>query len=94
MTVSIRTCIGCRQRDAAGEMVRLSVHRHIDRIDARVGVAGAERSGRGASIHARPPCLEKGLRPDVLARAFKQRVTLADAADLLQLIITASRRKR
>ena len=90
MTVSIRTCIGCRQRDAAGEMVRLSVHR----TDARVGVVGGERSGRGASIHARPPCLEKGLRPDVLARAFKQRVTLADAADLLQLIITASRRKR
>ena len=25
MTVSIRTCIGCRQRDAAGDMVRLSV---------------------------------------------------------------------
>lgn len=94
MTVSIRTCIGCRQRDAAADMVRLSVHRHIDRMDARVAVAGAERSGRGASIHARPACLEKGLRPDVLARAFKQRVTLADAADLLQLIITASRRKR
>ena len=88
MTVSIRTCIGCRQRDTAADMVRLSI------ADARVAVAGAERSGRGASIHARPACLEKGLRPDVLARAFKQRVTLADAADLLQLIITASRRKR
>lgn len=90
MTASIRTCIGCRQRDAAAELVRLSVRR----IDGRVAVAGASRSGRGASIHPRPACLETGLRPDVLARAFKQRVTLADAADLLQLIITASRRKR
>ena len=90
MTVSIRTCIGCRQRDAAADLVRLSV----GRLDGRVAVAGGQRSGRGASIHARPACLEKGLRPDVLARAFKQRVTLAVAADLLQLIITASRRKR
>jgi uncharacterized protein len=90
MTASIRTCIGCRQRDAAADMVRL----WADGIDGRIAVAEARRSGRGASIHARPACLEKGLRPDVLARAFKRRVTLTDAADLLQLIITASRRKR
>jgi len=85
---SIRTCIGCRQRDAAADMVRLSV------TDGRVGVADASRSGRGASLHARPACMENGLRPDVLSRAFKQRVTIADAADLLQRITIASRRKR
>ena len=88
MTVSIRTCIGCRQRDAAADLVRLSVS------DGRVAVAGGPPSGRGASIHARPACLETGLRPEVLARAFKRRVTLADAADLTRLIMTASRRKR
>jgi uncharacterized protein len=90
MTVSIRTCIGCRQRDAAADLVRLSV----GPMDGRIAIVGPQRSGRGASIHARPACLERGLRPDVLARAFKQRVLPADAADLLQLIITASRRKR
>ena len=91
MIASIRTCIGCRQRGAAADMVRLAVS---DGRVAVAGAAGANRSGRGASIHARPACLETGLRPDVLARAFKQRVALADAAELLQLIVTASRRKR
>jgi predicted RNA-binding protein YlxR (DUF448 family) len=87
MSAPIRTCIGCRRKDAAGEMVRLGV------ADGRVLVAGGSRSGRGASIHARPACLETGLRPDVLARAFKQRVTIHDAAQLLNQI-TTSRRKR
>ena len=87
MTSSVRTCIGCRRQDAAAEMVRLCV------TDGRVAVAGPGRSGRGASIHGRPACLETGLRQDVLSRAFKQRVTVGDAAELLQQI-TTSRRKR
>ena len=57
--------------------------------DGEIVVAGAARTGRGASLHARPGCLEKGLRPDVLAR-----VTVADAAELLQRITVASGRKR
>jgi predicted RNA-binding protein YlxR (DUF448 family) len=87
MAAPVRTCIGCRRQDAAVEMVRLSV------ADGRVGLADGARSGRGASIHPRPACLESGLRLDVLSRAFKQRVTIPDAAELLQLI-TTSRRKR
>ena len=88
MTASIRTCIGCRQRDAAAEMVRLALE------DGEVVLAVKVRTGRGASLHPRPGCLEKGLRPDVLARAFKRRVTVRDATELLQRITIASRRKR
>ena len=94
MTVPTRTCIGCRRRDAAVELVRLSV------TNGQVGVAGSRgakresRTGRGASVHPRPGCLETGLRMDVLARAFKQRVTVANATELLQRITIASRRKR
>ena len=88
MTVPTRTCIGCRRRDAAVELVRLAV------TDGQVVVADRLRSGRGASVHPRPACLETGLRTDVLARAFKQRVTVADATELLQRITIASRRKR
>jgi hypothetical protein len=91
MTAPTRTCIGCRRRDSAVELVRLSV------TDGQVGVAGGPRelrAGRGASVHPRPGCLETGLRMDVLARAFKQRVTVADATELLQRITIASRRKR
>jgi predicted RNA-binding protein YlxR (DUF448 family) len=85
-----RTCIGCRQRDAAAEMVRIWLRQE----DGEIVVAGASRTGRGASLHARPGCLEKGLRPDVLARAFKRRVTVRDATELLQRITVASGRKR
>jgi predicted RNA-binding protein YlxR (DUF448 family) len=87
MSDSIRTCIGCRRQDAAAEMVRLRIS------DGRVVVATPVHAGRGASIHVRPACLETGLRLDALARAFKQRVTVQDAAELLQQI-TTSRRKR
>jgi predicted RNA-binding protein YlxR (DUF448 family) len=62
-------------------------------LDGEVVVAGA-RTGRGASLHARPGCVETGLRPDVLSRAFKRRVTVADATELLRQITIASRRKR
>jgi predicted RNA-binding protein YlxR (DUF448 family) len=86
MAVPIRTCIGCRQRDAAAEMVRLRV------ADGRLVMAEGGQSGRGASLHPRPSCLETGLRPDVLGRAFKQRVTIPDAAKLFQQITTTLRR--
>jgi uncharacterized protein len=88
MSGPIRTCIGCRQADSAGELVRLSL------VEGRVVVAGRSRSGRGASLHPRPACLESGLRADVLARAFKQRVSIEDAAELLKEITSELHRKR
>jgi uncharacterized protein len=103
MAAPIRTCIGCRRRDAATEMVRLRVRAHREQQPGgqpgektgQVEVVVAESStGRGASLHARPACLDTGLRPDVLSRAFKRRVTVRDTADLLQRITIASRRKR
>ena len=97
MAVPIRTCIGCRRRDAAAEMVRLRVQpgQQPGPKEGQVEVVVAESStGRGASLHAQPACLDKGLRPDVLSRAFKRRVTVRDPAELLQRITIASRRKR
>ena len=99
MAVPIRTCIGCRRRDAATEMVRLRVRaqpgQQPGEKNGQVEVVVAESStGRGASLHARPACLDTGLRPDVLSRAFKRRVTARDTTDLLQRITIASRRKR
>jgi uncharacterized protein len=90
MAVPIRTCIGCRRRDTAAEMVRLRVG-EAGQVDVVVAESSA---GRGASLHAQPACLEKGLRPDVLSRAFKRRVTVRDTTELLQRITIASRRKR
>jgi uncharacterized protein len=99
MAVPIRTCIGCRRRDAAAEMVRLRVRPGPQpgqpQKEGQVEVVVAESStGRGASLHAQPACLDKGLRADVLSRAFKRRVTVRDTTELLQRITIASRRKR
>ena len=103
MAVPIRTCIGCRRRDAAAEMVRLRLRVQPGQQpggqpgqnegQAEV-VVTASSTGRGASLHAQPACLDKGLRPDVLSRAFKRRVTVRDTTELLQRITIASRRKR
>ena len=92
MTVRIRTCIGCRRREPAAEMVRLVVQAQAGETAGRVELAGQSRSGRGASVHPRSACLETGLRPEVLSRAFKQKVTMADAKDLLDRITIASQR--
>ena len=57
------------------EMVRM---RSADRTDGQVVVAGASRARGGAPrLHARAGAVSRqGLRPDVLARAFKRRVTV------------------
>jgi predicted RNA-binding protein YlxR (DUF448 family) len=94
MVASIRTCIGCRQRDAAAEMVRLWLRPDLGSSEVGEVVVDGPRTGRGVSLHARPGCLETGLRPDVLSRAFKRHVTVRDAAELVQRITIASRRKR
>src|SRR5262245_22700467 len=90
MAVPIRTCIGCRRREPAAEMVRLAVQMRAGEPAASVVVADGARSGRGASVHPRPACLETGLRAEVLSRAFKQKVTIRDAKDLLERITIAS----
>jgi len=84
MAAPIRTCIGCRRREPATDMVRLFV------MNGQVELTGRSRSGRGASVHPRPACLETGLRPEVLSRAFKQKVAIRDAKDLLERITIAS----
>jgi predicted RNA-binding protein YlxR (DUF448 family) len=93
MAVPIRTCIACRRRDAAAEMVRLRLRPGQQDGQFEI-VVGESTTGRGASLHVQPACLDRGLRPDVLSRAFKRRVTVRDTAELLQRITIASRRKR
>jgi len=99
MAVPVRTCIACRRRDAAAEMVRLRLRpgqqpgQPGEEGQVEV-VVGESSTGRGASLHAQPACLDRGLRPDVLSRAFKRRVTVRDTTELLQRITIASRRKR
>ena len=60
----IRTCIGCRTRASASELIRLRL------VDGVVQIGAGQ--GRGASIHPRPGCIEAAARTNAFARAFKQ----------------------
>lgn len=95
-----RTCVGCRQRGPAAEMVRLGLR------DGRVAIAAAgARSGRGASIHPRAACVTGALKPGALARAFKRPVNLGlpgrptwdqgtESAAFLEQLTVASRNRK
>jgi predicted RNA-binding protein YlxR (DUF448 family) len=62
----------------------------------------AAGSGRGASVHPQAACVEQATRPEVLSRAFKRPVKLAEGQQLKQQLQSlqqqqlsiASRRKR
>jgi predicted RNA-binding protein YlxR (DUF448 family) len=84
----VRTCVGCRRRGPAGDMLRLTVQ------SGTVTAAGHRKgSGRGASVHRNPACLEAARQPGVLARAFKRRVELGAEATLTFSQLSASSRK-
>lgn len=62
----MRTCVGCRTRDAVANLLRV------------VAVNGAcvpdperRRPGRGAHLHACPGCLEQAERRRALPRALR-----------------------
>ena len=63
----VRTCVGCRRRDSADRMLRLTLHEGTIRVGSH-----RKESGRGASVHRDRACAEAAQRPGVLARAFKQ----------------------
>jgi hypothetical protein len=72
----VRTCIGCGERAAQRELVRL-------RIEGERVVIDRERSGgRGAWLHPAPACLERAIRRRALARAFRGRAAAIDPAEL------------
>jgi uncharacterized protein len=65
--VPTRTCLGCRQRRAKRELVRLA-----RRPDGVVVVdADGSRPGRGAYVCAEVECVERALRTGRLAHAFR-----------------------
>ncbi len=85
MPTSIRTCVGCRQRGPAEEMVRLA-------LDAGKLRLAPPRRGRGASLHPRAACVEGALRPGVLSRAFKQPVDMpSDTVERLRQLTAVAR---
>lgn len=62
----VRTCIGCRARDEAGNLVRI-----VAREGSCVVDHGRGGPGRGAYVHRREECLDQLERRSGLARALR-----------------------
>ena len=66
----VRTCVGCRQRAAKAELLRIVVD---DSGRDREAVPDPRRRtpGRGAHLHPTPDCLDLALRRRALPRALR-----------------------
>ena len=86
----VRTCVGCRSRAAAAELVRITADRTARGDDGgsdpaesvRVSLDLAGRApGRGAWLHPDPECLRQAQRRGSIARALRL-VPPIDTAEL------------
>ncbi|MGI8887498.1 MAG: YlxR family protein [Nocardioidaceae bacterium] len=69
-TSPIRTCVGCRERTAKSDLVRVVVDLEGTARRALPDDAGT-MSGRGAHLHPRPACLDLAERRRAFPRAFR-----------------------
>lgn len=76
-----RTCVGCRMKAPATELVRVVADLPGVAVDAR-----RRLPGRGAWVHPLPACIETATRRKAWARALKAPGVTVDAADLVQRI--------
>ncbi|CAM4039552.1 MULTISPECIES: YlxR family protein [Tsukamurella] len=79
MSEPVRTCIGCRRRAPAAELIR-TVAVAGDDGALRVVVDGARRlPGRGAWLHDAPECVEQARRRNAFRRALRVSGPLDDS---------------
>lgn len=82
----IRTCLGCRQRRAKDELVRLA-----RRPDSTVCVDGrGVQPGRGAYVCAAPECVERALKTGRLRHAFRAACRLDEGLEAIVLAEAAA----
>jgi len=66
----VRTCIGCRQRAAKRELVRVVKGLH-DGLPAVVPDPDGTAPGRGAHLHPTTECFDLAVRRKAFARALR-----------------------
>ena len=72
--VALRTCVGCRKKEAAAELLRVVIDgSRSENGDVRVAVPDPARRlpGRGASLHPDPACLALAERRRAFGRALR-----------------------
>ncbi|NMD56204.1 MULTISPECIES: YlxR family protein [Tsukamurella] len=77
----VRTCIGCRRRASAEELIRVVARREDD--GARTVVVDARRRlpGRGAWLHDAPSCREAARKRNAFRRALRVSGPLDDSLE-------------
>lgn len=73
-----RTCVACREVQAKGTLVRV-----VRTVDGVFPDPKGKLPGRGAYLHARRSCWERGLR-DQLPNALRTEITDADVQRLTE----------
>ncbi len=67
----VRTCIGCRERAAKSELVRVTAGSDPDGRPAAVPDLAATAPGRGAHLHPTTRCYDLAVRRKAFARALR-----------------------
>lgn len=78
----MRTCIGCRKREARQDLVRVVLDGHHVVVDQR-GTA----PGRGAWLHPSAECLAVAQQRKAFSRALKEPLADASALDPAVLVL-------
>jgi predicted RNA-binding protein YlxR (DUF448 family) len=73
----VRTCIGCRQRVATSELLRVVAGRDAHGQPAVVPDPSATAPGRGAHLHPTTACYDLAVRRRAFARALRLESGLA-----------------
>ena len=71
LTGPVRTCIGCRERAAKHELLRVTVGSDTHGQPAVVPDPDATAPGRGASVHPTTECYDLAVRRKAFTRALR-----------------------
>ena len=74
----VRTCVGCRAKAAASELLRVVAGSDAEGRPALVPDPAHRAPGRGAHLHPTSECWELAVRRRAFPRALRSGVTLAD----------------
>ena len=68
----VRTCIGCRERTAKSELLRVTAGSDTEGRPAVVPDPAATRPGRGAHLHPTSACYDLAVRRRAFVRALRR----------------------
>ena len=78
-TAPVRTCVGCRQRTAKRELLRVTVGSDAHGQPAVVPDPDATAPGRGAHLHPTAECYDLAVRRRAFTRALRHDGALSTA---------------